>query len=70
MRADTTPDTARTLGTRFVRLVKTLASAEPDPEDDLGVGVGDYDYIVRVSSPTDSVIALGGKATSHTRINW
>ena len=70
VRADTTPDTARALGARFVRLVKTLASGEPDPEDDFGVGVGDYDYIVRVSSPTDSVIALGGKATSHTRINW
>ncbi len=68
VRADTPPDTARALGARFVRLVKTLALAEPDPEDD--VGVGDYDYIVRVSAPTESVIALGGKATSHTTINW
>jgi len=68
VRADTPPDTARALGARFVRLVKTFASAEPDPGHD--VGAGDYDYIVRVSSPTASVIALGGKATSDTTINW
>ena len=66
--ADTPPDTARALGERFVVLVKTFASTEPDPNDD--VGTGDYDYIVRVSSPTEAVIALGGKATSHTKINW
>ena len=68
VRADTPPDTARALGAQFVRLVKTYASAEPDPEQD--VGAGDYDYIVRVSSPTESVIALGGKATTDTRIHW
>ena len=68
VRADTPPDTARALGARFVRLVKTFASAEPDPEHD--VGAGDYDYIVRVSSPTESLIALGGKATTDTRIHW
>jgi len=67
-RAGVTADTARALGARFVRLVKMFASAEPDPEHD--VGAGDYDYIVRVSSPTASVIALGGKATSDTTINW
>ena len=66
--ADTPPDTARTLGERFVMLVKTLASTEPDPDDE--IGAGDYDYIVRVSSPTESVIALGGKATTDTSINW
>ena len=66
--ADTSPDTARALGKRFVLLVKTLASDEPDPEDE--VGAGDFDYIVRVSSPADTVITLGGKATSDTKINW
>ena len=66
--ADTLPDTARALGERFVVLVKTLASTEPDPNDE--VGAGDYDYIVRISSPTEAVIAQGGKATSHTKINW
>ncbi len=66
--ADTPPDTARALGERFVVLVKTFASTEPDPERD--VGTGNYDYIVRISSPTEHVIALGGKATSHTTINW
>lgn len=66
--ADTPPETARALGKRFIMLVKTLASAEPDPDHD--VGTGNYDYIVRVSSPTEHVIALGGKATSRTSINW
>ena len=66
--ADTPPDTARALGERFVMLVKTLASTEPDPDDE--IGAGDYDYIVQVNSPTQSVIALGGKATTDTRINW
>ena len=66
--ADTPPGTARALGERFVMLVKTLASTEPDPDDE--IGAGDYDYIVRVSSPTESVIALGGKATTDTSINW
>ena len=66
--ADTPPDTARALGERFVVLVKTFASTEPDPDDE--VGAGDYDYIVRVSSPTEAVIAQGGKATSDTKINW
>jgi len=71
--ADTSSETARALGERFVRLVKTLSSTEPtptrSPEDDQ-IGAGDYDYIVRISSPTETVIALGGKATTHTKINW
>ena len=66
--ADTPPDTARVLGTRFLTQVKRLASTEPDPDSQ--IGAGDYDYIVRVSSPTETVIALGGKATSHTTISW
>jgi hypothetical protein len=68
---DTPIATARSLGKRFVMLVKTLSSAGPAPphlNDE--IGVGDYDYIVRVSSPTESVIALGGKATSDTTISW
>ena len=71
--ADTSSETARALGERFVRLVKTLSSTEPtpkrSPEDDQ-IGAGDYDYIVRISTPTETVIALGGKATTHTKINW
>ena len=66
--ADTPPDTARALGERFVMLVKTLASTKPDPDGE--IGAGDYDYIVRVSSPTERVIALGGKATTDTAIQW
>ena len=69
--ADTSSDTARALGEHFVMLVKTLASTEPNPPNlDAEIGAGNYDYIVRVSSPTRTVIALGGKATTHTRINW
>ena len=66
--ADTPADTARALGERFMMLVKTLALTETAPDDE--IGVGDYDYIVRVSSPTDSVIARGGKATADTKIHW
>ena len=66
--ADTPPHTARALGERFVMLVKALASTEPDPDGE--IGAGDYDYIVRISSPTERVIAVGGKATTDTRINW
>jgi hypothetical protein len=66
--ADTPPDTARALGERFVLLVKTFASAEPDPDDD--IGTGDFDYIVRVTSPVDTEIALGAKTTSESRLNW
>ena len=66
--ADTPPATARAIAERFVLLVKTFASAEPDPDGE--VGAGDFDYVVRVSSPTEAVIALGGKATSDTTINW
>jgi len=64
----TSPGTARALGTRFVLLVKTFSSAEPDPDDE--VGAGGYDYVVRVSSPAESPIASGGKKTSDTSINW
>ena len=49
-------------------LVKTLALTETAPDDE--IGVGDYDYIVQVSSPSDSVIARGGKATADTKIHW
>ena len=66
--ADTPADTARALGERFVMQVKTLALTETAPDDE--IGVGDYDYIVQVSSPTDSVIARGGKATADTKIHW
>ena len=66
--ADTPADTARALGERFVMLVKTLALTETAPDDE--IGVGDYDYIVQVSSPTDSVIARGGKTTANTKIHW
>ena len=66
--ADTPADTARALGERFVMLVKTLALTETAPDDE--IGVGDYDYIVQVSSPSDSVIARGGKATADTKIHW
>ena len=66
--ADTPADTARALGERFVMLIKTLALTETAPDDE--IGAGDYDYIVQVSSPTDSVIARGGKATADTKIHW
>ena len=65
---DMPPDTAHLLGERFVRLVKTLATSEPDPEGD--IGPGDYDYIVSIHSPAHAMIARGGKATADTQIHW
>ena len=65
----TTPlNTARALGERLLVLVKAFSSVEPDPDHE--IGAGDYDYIVKVSSPTDTVIALGGKATTDTTLTW
>jgi hypothetical protein len=66
--AGTPPATARALGERFVLVVKTLALVEPEPGEE--IGAGEFDYVVDVSTPTETVIATGGKATSATSINW
>ena len=65
---DTPPDRARALGGRFLWLVKATARDEPAPE--LTPGTGTFDYVVRVSSPSDTVVAQGGKTTTETAITW
>ncbi len=64
----TSPTTARELGERFVRLVKTLAPGEPVPGVEIGAGV--FDYIVQVTTPSDVLIAQGGKASEHRTLQW
>lgn len=59
---------ARALGDDFVRLVKTIAATEPTPGDDLGPG--DFDYVVHISTPTNALVARGGKSTSARAMNW
>ena len=66
--AETPPGAARALGDDFVRLVKTIAATEPTPGDDLGPG--DFDYVVRISTPTNALLARGGKSTSARAMNW
>jgi hypothetical protein len=66
--AETPPGAARALGDDFVRLVKTIAATEPTPGDDLGPG--DFDYVVHISTPTNALVARGGKSTSARAMNW
>ena len=68
VRPTTSLTTARALGERLLVLVKAFSAVEPDPDDK--IGAGEYDYIVKVSSPTDTVIALGAKATTDTTLTW
>lgn len=66
--SDTPLDIAQALGERFVLLVKTSASTESNPCQN--VGTGNYDYILRIGSPTENSIAVGIKATSDAQIKW
>ncbi|MBM42454.1 MAG: hypothetical protein CL483_11085 [Acidobacteria bacterium] len=59
---------ARRLGRRFVWLVKTNSLHELDPERLLGAGV--FDYIVRVVTPSNKVLAEGGKNTTDEQLTW
>ena len=64
----TQPETARTLGERFVGLVKTAAMVEPNPNTE--IGTGEFDYIVHISSPDTRLIAQGRKTTIDTQLQW
>ena len=65
---DTPSEAAHALGERFVRLVKTIASAEPPPGNE--IGPGSFDYVVRISAPTEIVIARGGKPMADPALSW
>jgi hypothetical protein len=68
VRADTRPTAARALGEEFVRLVKTMAASEPAPGDDLGTGA--FDYVVHIRTPSNGLLARGGKSTADRTIHW
>ena len=59
---------ARRLGRRFVWLVKTNSQPEVDPARLLGAGV--FDYIVRGVTPSNTVLAEGGKNTTDEQLTW
>lgn len=68
VRADTGPTAARALGEKFVRLVKTMATTEPAPGDDLGTGA--FDYVVHIRTPGNGLLARGGKSTADHTLRW
>jgi len=68
VRADTPPTAAHALGEKFVRLVKTMAATEPTPGDDLGTGA--FDYVVHIRTPSNGLLARGGKSTADRTIHW
>ncbi len=59
---------ARALGRRFVWLVKANSTHETNPE--LLLGPGTFDYIVRVTTDGDTVLAEGGKTTTADTLTW
>ena len=59
---------ARQLGENFVRLTKTLAPAEPNPQKEVGKGV--YDYTVGVYTPDETRVAIGAKVSFSPRLTW
>ena len=58
---------ARQLGESFVRMLKSFSDDENPGRD---IGPGKYDYIITVTYPDETVVAIGGKATISTRISW
>ena len=65
---ETPPERAQRLGRRFLWLVKATSAVEQEP--DLLPGAGNFDYVVRVSSESNTVLAQGGKTTTQTNITW
>lgn len=66
---DETPTaTARTLGETFVRLVKSLSEAEPPPGQELGIG--EFDYVIRIGTPIVAERSRGRKTSTQDQITW
>ena len=59
---------AKQLGDNFLRMVKTLSEAEPNPDNQIGRGV--FDYLVGVYTPDQKELALGAKVRNSPRITW
>ena len=64
----TSEDAARSMGERFVRLVKQW-SPDPDPTT-AEIGTGDYNYSVGISCENGTTIAKGSKTSGSAKIAW
>jgi hypothetical protein len=45
-----------------------MAATEPTPGDDLGTGA--FDYVVHIRTPSNGLLARGGKSTADRTIHW
>ncbi len=61
-------DSAKSMGDRFVRLLKRW-SPDLDPST-TEIGTGDYNYLVGVSCDNGTTIAKGSKPTDSASIAW
>ena len=61
-------DSAKSMGDRFVRLLKRW-SPDLDPST-AEIGTGDYNYLVGVSCDNGTTIAKGSKTTDSATIAW
>jgi hypothetical protein len=63
----TNEETAKDLGDSFVRLIKTFG-----PEDAPGkeIGPGIYYYLIGVYYPDETLVAMGAKCPSCSKITW
>ena len=64
----TSEDAARSMGERFVRLVKRW-SPDPDPTT-AEIGTGEYNYSVGISCENGTTIAKGSKTSGSAQIAW
>ena len=63
----TSEDYSKEMGDNFVRMVKSF-SQEPSPGKE--IGKGDYDYLVGVYYPDETLVVMGAKASSSDHITW
>jgi hypothetical protein len=63
----TNEETAKDLGDSFVRLVKTFGPEEAPGKE---IGPGLYYYLIGVYYPDGSLVAMGAKCPSCSKITW
>jgi hypothetical protein len=63
----TSKERAKELGDNFVRLVKSFG---PDEAPGTDIGDGDFDYLIAVAYPDETIIARGAKSRGSSRISW
>jgi len=67
VRYSTNKEKAKKLGENFIRMVKTFSD---DNNPGKEIGSGEYDYLITVAYPNQSVIAQGAKARISNHISW